>query len=61
MTQQQLAWYLGVADGSVRRWERGETGFAWIARVAHICELLNCSVHDLVEWDDDKNDSDPPS
>lgn len=52
LTQRQLADLVGVDPSTVRNWERDRDGTKTFAKIAKLCEVLNCSPKDLFAVDD---------
>jgi len=48
MTQQELAYRLGVAESTIRNWESSRSAIALIKKIAQLCDELECDVQDLV-------------
>jgi transcriptional regulator with XRE-family HTH domain len=58
LTQQELANRVGVAESTIRHWERSGVGFQGFVRAALVCEALGCSAEDLIiEVEEDSEDS----
>lgn len=52
LTQRQLADLVGVDPSTVRNWERDRDGTKTFAKIAKLCEVLNCSPSDLFAVED---------
>ena len=50
LTQRELGNRIGVTDTTIANWETGRNGIEWFVRVARLCEELNCTPEDLVEF-----------
>ncbi len=50
LTQRQLADLIGVTESTIRNWENNRNGVEWLARVAKLCTVLNCTAQELVEF-----------
>jgi putative transcriptional regulator len=57
MTQRQLADLVGVTETTVRNWENNRNGVDWFVRVAKLCDALDCTPGELVEYLDVSNGS----
>jgi len=49
LTQREFAIQLGISETTIRNWEHNREGVNMFERVASICNVLECSVYDLVE------------
>jgi transcriptional regulator with XRE-family HTH domain len=52
ITQRELALQVGVTETTIANWERGRSGLDWIDRLIKLCKTLNCSLEDLVAYED---------
>jgi transcriptional regulator with XRE-family HTH domain len=50
LTQSQLATHLGVDISTIRNLERNRTGVDQIERFIRLCDVLQCSPIELVEY-----------
>ncbi|HEY9650273.1 MAG TPA: helix-turn-helix transcriptional regulator [Coleofasciculaceae cyanobacterium] len=50
ITQVQLAVLIGVTPNTVQNWERGKSGVDQIEKFLKLCEVLGCSLPDLIEY-----------
>lgn len=52
LTQRELADLVGVDPSTIRNWERDRGGVDTFAKVAKLCETLECAPSDLYEpWE----------
>lgn len=49
LTQRQLADLVDVDPSTIRNWERDRGGVETFAKIAKLCEILECSPNDLFE------------
>lgn len=56
LTQRQLADLIGVDPSTIRNWERDRDGTKTFAKIAKLCEILNCTPVDLFEVQDISGD-----
>lgn len=49
LTQRQLADLIGVDPSTVRNWERDRGGVDTFAKIAKLCEVLECQPSELFE------------
>jgi transcriptional regulator with XRE-family HTH domain len=52
LTQRQLADLIGVDPSTIRNWERDRDGTKTFAKIAKLCEVLNCRPTDLFDVQD---------
>ncbi len=50
ITQRQLANLVGVTETTIRNWENSRSGVDWFERVARLCEALECTPKELLEY-----------
>lgn len=50
LTQRQLADLVGVTESTIRNLENNRNGVDQIERVVRLCQALNCSAADLIEY-----------
>lgn len=50
LTQRELAQIVGVTETTIANWERGRSGLEWIERFIRLCQVLNCTLDDLIEY-----------
>ena len=53
LTQRELAIAVGVTETTIANWERGRSGLDWIIKLLKLCQELNCSLEDLVIYEDE--------
>lgn len=51
LTQRELALIVGVTETTIANWERGRSGLEWIDRLIKLCQALDCSLEDLIDYD----------
>lgn len=49
LTQRQLADLVGVDPSTVRNWERDRGGIETFAKIAKLCQVLNCDINELFD------------
>lgn len=59
LTQRELAQIVGVTETTIANWERGRSGLDWIERFIKLCEALNCTLEELVEFPPDPSLEEP--
>lgn len=52
LTQRELSLIVGVTENTIANWESGRSGLDLIEKLIRLCEALNCSLNDLVEFRD---------
>lgn len=50
LTQRDLADLVGVTESTIRNWENNRNGIEVLERVVKLCNALNCSVQELIEY-----------
>lgn len=50
LTQRQLADQVGVTESTIRNLERNRNGIEQIERVIKLCQALDCTAEDLIEY-----------
>lgn len=61
LTQRELALKVGVTETTIANWERGRSGLDWIERLIKLCKALDCSLEDLVNYEDSSQADAEPS
>jgi putative transcriptional regulator len=50
LTQRQLADLVGVTESTIRNWENNRNGVEWLVRVAKLCDALDCTAQELIDF-----------
>lgn len=57
MTQRQLADAVNVDPSTIRNWERNRAFVETLVKVSRLCQILDCSVDDLIEPENPLDDN----
>jgi transcriptional regulator with XRE-family HTH domain len=51
LTQLELSRLVNVTENTIQNWEKGRSSLEHIERVIRLCQALNCSPADLIEYE----------
>lgn len=50
LSQRELARSIGATEVTIANWEKGRSGLDWIERLIRLCDILDCSITDLLVY-----------
>lgn len=59
LTQAQLAVLVGVTTNTIQNWESGKSGVDQIIKFLKLCEVLGCSLDELIDYVPDLEAKEP--
>ena len=60
LTQRDLSIALDVTESTIANWETGRSGLKWLEFIAKMCEVLECDVSDLIDYQEEIFSEDKP-
>ncbi len=60
LTQAQLAVFIGVTPNTIQNWEK-DSGLDQLEKYLKLCEVLGCSLRDLIEYVETPEEQEPKS
>ena len=53
LTQRDLSFALDVTESTIANWETGRSGLKWLEFIAKMCEVLECEVGELIDYQEE--------